>query len=348
MTAPHVTQESEESARLWRLIGALADATMGYPFKLWGFGESIAMHGLLGSGAAGRAFAEQRLRAWALDPRPLAADPLAHVAPGVPLLVFYRLTRAGELLPRAVELAELLDDTRRGRHGARIHRPGLAGWEHEVWVDCMHLDGPFLVLLGRELPERRWIDLGVELLMSHARVLQDEGNGLFSHGFDDATGCRNQVFWGRGQGWALLGLVDTLRELLGVQHAVESELRQRLTALVTALAATEEADTGRWHTVVDAPDTYIEPSVSALVAHGISEAIAHGLIDRSYASLAERAWQATLAGINPVGELVGVSDATPVGQTALDYNARPRGVFPWGQGPALLAIQGRHTELLIP
>jgi hypothetical protein len=41
--------------------------------------------------------------------------------------------------------------------------------------------------------------------------------------------------------------------------------------------------------------------------------------------------------LSPDGELLGVSDATPVGADAAHYNARPLGTQAWGQGPALLA-----------
>jgi len=178
------------------------------------------------------------------------------------------------------------------------------------------------------------------------RVLQDGRSGLFSHGFDDAAGLANGVFWGRGQCWALVGLVDTLRELSGAGHSDELELRDRLSSLVAGLDATE-AD-GRWHTVVNHSKTYLEASVGAFVAHGVFEAIDCGLVDATHRGMAERAWQATIARVNEDGELVGVSDATPVGADAAHYAARARGVFPWGQGPALLAAQNRRTHLLIP
>jgi len=335
-----------EGDELSRLITTIAAATTRYPFKVWGFGESIAMHGLLGAGDAGREFAARLLCGWACQARPLAQNPLTHVAPGVPALVLYRVARDEALLKRCIELAGVLEAMPRGQHGARIHRPDLPGWEHEVWVDCMHLDGPFLVALGRELGEQRWFDLGVDLLLSHARVLQDGRSGLFSHGFDDAAGLANGVFWGRGQCWALVGLVDTLRELSGAGHSDELELRDRLSSLVAGLDATE-AD-GRWHTVVNHSKTYLEASVGAFVAHGVFEAIDCGLVDATHRGMAERAWQATIARVNEDGELVGVSDATPVGADAAHYAARARGVFPWGQGPALLAAQNRRTHLLIP
>jgi unsaturated rhamnogalacturonyl hydrolase len=173
-------------------------------------------------------------------------------------------------------------------------------------------------------------------LLSHARVLQDERSGLFSHGFNDATGRPNRVHWGRGQGWALLGLADTAPALPSESPA-RAEAVQRLGAQIAGLAATE-AEPGVWHTVVDAPETYLEPSVGAFVALGVHRAIRAGLVGDEYDALVSRAMSTITAAVAPAGELLGVSDATPVGDDAAHYGARGRGVFPWGQGPALLAL----------
>jgi rhamnogalacturonyl hydrolase YesR len=200
----------------------------------------------------------------------------------------------------------------------------------------MHLDGPFLCRLAQFDSSQPWLDMGVELLLSHASVLQDEPSGLFSHGFDDATGRPNGAFWGRGQGWALLGLVDTL-SVLPSGHASVAEIRHRLEALVERLRA-YEVEAGRWHTVVDAPRTYLEASVSAFVALGIGDAVRLGVLSSRWQALADRALHATRSGLNAQGQLVGVSDATPVGCDVAHYAERPTGVFPWGQGPALLAL----------
>ncbi|MCA1645168.1 MAG: glycoside hydrolase family 88 protein [Chloroflexi bacterium] len=263
---------------------------------------------------------------------------MAHVAPGVPLLELYRLTGQERVLTRARELAAVLVHTPEGRQGARIHRPDLPGWEHEVWVDCIHLDAPFLVMLAQLERDPDWADLGAESLLGHARVLQDERSGLFSHGFDDATGRPNNIFWGRGQGWALLGLVDTLAGLPN-GHAALGEIAQRLLALANALSRTEsESAPGQWHTVVDAAETYVEPSVSAFVALGVAHAIEQQRLPRAMQPLAERALLATVSGIDAAGYLTGVSDATPVGATREHYAQRQRGVFAWGQGPALMAL----------
>jgi rhamnogalacturonyl hydrolase YesR len=293
------------------------------------------MEALLAAGGRHRAFARALIVSWAERARPLRDDPLAHVTPGVPLLILHEEQPDPLLWNRILELEEVLAHARCGSAGARIHRPDLAGWEHEVWVDCKHLDGPFLARLGRLTSDPARIDLAVELLLGHARVLQDGRSGLFSHGFNDATGQPNRVHWGRGQGWALLGLVDTLHEV-PASHPGAKEIRERLDSLVRGLAECEQLP-GVWSTVVDEPETYHEASVSAFVALGVGRAVAREFVSDDYALLVQRAWHATVEHLSPTGELLDVSDATPVGADAAHYDARPLGSHPWGQGPALLA-----------
>jgi unsaturated rhamnogalacturonyl hydrolase len=313
----------------------IAEATTRSRYKIWGFGESIAMEGLIAAGGRFREYARSTIESWARSAGPLRDEPLAHVTPGLPLLLLHEEQPDPVLCGRILELESVLAGAQRGHAGARIHRPDLAGWEHEVWVDCMHLDGPFLALLGHQTNDPARLELAAELLLSNARVLQDEASGLFSHGFDDATGKPNRVHWGRGQGWALLGLVDTLH-LLPEGSAGYAEICERLSALVAGLDRWEQ-EPGRWSTVVDRPETYRESSVSAFAALGVQRAMRWGLLDQDHAGMVQRAWDATLVQVAPTGELTGVSDATPVGADAAHYDARPLGSYPWGQGPALLA-----------
>lgn len=319
------------------MIQQMANVLLHYPYKIWGFGESIAMEALLLCGGTPAAFATNLIKQWATLHPPLALNPLSHVAPGVPLLMEYTRTQNPILLKRALELGELHAHLKRGRHGARIHRPDLAGWENEVWVDNMHLTGPFLARLGQITNNTTWFDLAAEMILSHAHVLQDQC-GLFSHGFNDAIGEPNSIFWGRGQGWALLGLTDTLSNLPS-NHPARPEINTRLHRLVAALAQSESlVSPGTWHTVVNQPDTYLESSVGAFVALGVGHAILHQFIDTKYQAMVNSASTRLPQLINPNGEMVGTSDATPVGADVAHYAQRRQGVFAWGQAAALLAL----------
>jgi unsaturated rhamnogalacturonyl hydrolase len=315
----------------------VADATMRWNFRVWGFGEAIALRGLLRAGDVlgdpeAFGFVHGILRSWL--GRGVAKTNDDHVGAGRELIELHRRTGDPKFLEAARRLAALNHSFPRGECGARYHRTDTPGWRWQIWVDCMDVDGPFLAALAQATGEDRFFDQAADELLGYARALQDE-SGLFYHGYERDCG-RNGQLWARGNGWALMGLVDTL-VLLPRSHESWAELHDRLVRLVDALAPLQDS-VGLWHTVVDDPATYLESTLAAMTAYALHEGFAHGLLDReAYRDLERRARAAMHEQIAPDGTLQLVSDATPVGALST-YATRPFGVFPWGQGPLLLAL----------
>lgn len=277
-------------------IEAVARRALDYPYRIWGFGEGMALLGIMRAGELlGRqgwvgAVAEMVAPSLAAQPQPID-----HLIP-VEVLVELRCLRPGTGIDAAVR--RFVDAVR-----DPVHRPDLTGLQDMVWVDCLHTDGPGLVLAGEK-------EAAIAAVERSAALLQDD-SGLFSHGYQTEA---NGMHWGRGQGWALHGLA-----------AVDSP---RLGPLLRALEASEMD--GRWRTIVDDPQAPIEHSVSALVAAAP--------LPHEWHPMRQRALHAALSALDGEGGLP-VSAATPVGDRAT-YLERDVGVFPWGQGPLLLALLG--------
>lgn len=304
---------------------------------MWGFGEAIALRGLI---AASDALGDPSLyghvlglmRGWL--GRGVAKSNEDHVAPGRELLAVWEREGDPAMLDAARALAALNASFAQGAHGARCHRPDTPGWRHQIWVDCMDVDGPFLARLAQATGEDRYFDQAAAELLGYARTLQDETGGLLRHGHEKWAG-RNGAYWARGNGWALLGLVETL-EVLPAGHPAASELRDRLASLLEAIAHHQD-ETGLFHTILTDTDTYLETSLAAMIAASLPGGIGHGLIDPKHRAMVDRARAAVLAHVDGEGALSLVSDATPVGEPHV-YATRPFGVFPWGQGPLLLML----------
>lgn len=319
------------------LLARAVDITMRWNYRVWGFGEAIALRGLLGAGDALNdpapiGFVHGVLRTWL--GRGVARSNEDHVGAGRELLDLYRRSGDAQFLDAARRLAALNASFPRGPHGARFHRGDTPGWRWQIWVDCMDVDGPFLAALAQVTGESDYHDQAASELLGYARALQGD-DGLLFHGFERDAG-RNGERWARGNGWALMGLVDTLA-LLPRPHPNWTELHERLERLADALAATQ-APNGLWHTVVDDPETYLESTLATMTAYAFEEAFRHGLLapDR-YCAVERRARAAMHALVDTDGVLALVSDATPVGARGT-YATRPFGTFPWGQGPLLLAL----------
>lgn len=294
-----------------------------YEFRMWGFGEGGALLGLLRAGQIlDRDDLIDRvadLVAPTISETPQKTDHLISIE------VLHELKRVRpdiNVQPLVERFEHAITSAPRPVAGRpQVHRPDLPALSTTVWVDCLHTDIPGMILAGAGA-------MGVSVGEDSSAALQDE-SGLFSHGFDVSTGQVNGIHWGRGQGWALHGLA--LAPPGGVLDA-------RLERLVDALSRYEEE--GAWRTVVDDPDSPQENSVSALVASGLLLASkTRGDQDPwmpAAMAMARRALSFTVSALDGAAGLP-VSAATPVGDRTV-YIDRQIGVFPWGQGPVLLAL----------
>jgi unsaturated rhamnogalacturonyl hydrolase len=319
------------------LIVRIAERSMGWPFRSWAFGEAIVLEGLLAAAdIAGRPdfFGFVHGLARASLGRGVGKAPEDHVAPGRIFLILHERLRDGAFLDAARALAALHRTFPKNRAGARMPRAHLPGWREQIWVDSMDIAPPFLAHLGRVTGEPSLYDEAAEDLLSYARLLQ-EGSGLLRHGYEQSCGPNGQI-WARGNGWALLGMVETLDQLPAT-HPAREEISQRIMALLDGLKAHQD-ESGLWHTVIDRPETYAESTLAAMVATGVRRAAAAGIrMPDDILGMAGRAHAGVLALIAPDGGLMKVSDATPVAELSM-YATRPFGIFPWGQGPLLLMV----------
>jgi unsaturated rhamnogalacturonyl hydrolase len=316
----------------------VANETLYYPhyrYKAWGYGEWIALEGLL---AAARicdqprymGFVEGLIVGW-ISKR-VELIPADHVAPGVALVELYKLTGREIYLDRALALAKLLLDSPRCSRGARLLRPDA---NQHIYVDCLYSDPPLFCKLAQVTGERKWFDEAATYALEFWDVLVDRRVPLLYHGYSDTSGAHIGLLWGRGVGWALLGLVDALADMPQGIHGRDA-LVASLRSMASALRELQ-SENGEWHTVLDHPETYLEGSIACFVCAAFSKGMRAGLLDASFEGCASRSEHAFLKAISETGQIL-VSEATPEGDLAL-YQGLGLGVFPWGQGPALRAIE---------
>jgi len=320
-----------------RLIVRVAERSMRWPFRSWAFGEAIVLEGLLAATeAASRPdfFGFVHGLARASLGRGVGKVPEDHVAPGRTFLTLYERVGDRAFLDAGLALAALHRTFPKNRAGARMPRAHVPGWRQQIWVDSMDLAPPFLAHLAHVMEDAALFDKAAQDLLSYAELLQ-ESSGLFRHGYEENCGLNGQL-WARGNGWALLGMVETL-SLLPSSHSARTEITQRIETLLLALARHQRQD-GLWNTVIDDRSTYEETTLAAMTATGVRRAMKAGMrLPPGAARMAERAEDAVLRHIDPDGGLQRVSDATPIGEPAM-YATRPFGIFPWGQGPLLLMV----------
>lgn len=350
-----------------RFVRHVANRLLAHPWKLWFWGDSVGLEGLL---AASELTGDEKyfgfvyglMKGWIA--RFDAVSRFDHTAAGVALLDCYRRTSDPALLDSAHRLAHYLHGFRRtaencplnyedahielppelpGDHpnfdaDQEVRRSGLQATEGGpcVFVDSVHFHGPFLAALFALTGDNQYLLQAEETIGPQINLLWDSNENLFHHFWSERQHRRNGVLWGRGNGWGMLGVVHTLK-YLPPGRPLATRLREVLKQQATRLVGLQD-DSGDWHTVLDDSDSYLEPSVAAFVVEGVSTAIRHGWIGESFRGMLDRAWQAMQTHVREDGLFDGVSFETFPSFRAEHYRTMPRGAMvPWGQGPYLTA-----------
>lgn len=220
-----------------------------------------------------------------------------------------------------------------------------------VFLDCLHFDPPFFAALARATGEQRYADAALDQALGYIDMLQRE-DGLFEHfvlrGIEGTFGPG----WGRGQGWALLGMLDVLGEFatMPAEHrerhaATLTRIEEAAMRLIAVQRRLQRAD-GHWYAVVDDAESGDEYSTAAFMAAGFIRALESGLTDDDgVEQSAVLAAEAVGRGLSATGVLGQVSVAVMACTEPSHYAHVPRGYeVPWGQGPALLAMELRRNN----
>lgn len=341
-------------------LQAAAERLLHYDFKPWFYGDSVGFEGLLAASKLldderYRDFAHRFLLAWAARDEPRGPDD--NTAPGLvlsalalesgdPALAAAADRLAAHLLARrrVAGTAITFEDASRslrepyGELGLdQADRELLADPGAGIYVDCLHFDPPFYAALSALHAGGDWAARATTEARGYISLLQDPSTGLFYHFWLERRGRAYGLGWGRGQGWALLGLLDVLDELPDPAPD-RDELERSAARLLDAMLASQRAD-GSWHAVAGVEASGDETSTAAFMVAGFLRAARLGIGDAMRLhTAADRAWAATIDAVDASGLLAGVSAAVYSSTLDQHYHAVPRGFdVPWGQGPLLVA-----------
>lgn len=154
----------------------------------------------------------------------------------------------------------LLYDAERAEDGTLYHMRGTT----DIWADSMAFLPYSLALTGHK-------EEGLAQMKGLWGRLYDQSKGLCLHMWDE----ENQKYirplaWGIGNGWALTGLHRMLPLYKDSREAYEW-IKDTFFALLDAMLSYMTAD-GKFHDVLDDPDTFCESETAAMVAYTIYKA----------------------------------------------------------------------------
>lgn len=338
---------AERTART--VLRSVADRTTGYDFTVWFWGDAIAIDGLLEAAtllddAKPREFCARFFRRWVR--RPLSW--VDHLTPGSALLRLYESTGDEDLLLGAQRLASWIVDEVPRAEGAPLYRPDLPPYRHSVWVDTIYHEPSFLNRLALITGDGRYHDDALDVWNSHVQVLSSASGPFLAHSYDTGARLLRGYGWGRGNGWALYGMADSLECLPG-DHPKRIQALQSFRELSAAVLTLQDPS-GFWRTLLHHQEAYLESSTATFFGAAFTKGVRLGLLDAAYAEAAERAWHATLSRIDATGNFQGVSAVTHATVGPDDditmYRTLPTETNVWGQGSALrFAAERIHSGL---
>jgi unsaturated rhamnogalacturonyl hydrolase len=243
-------------------------------------------------------------------------------------------TVAGTMVFAEIAKADVSNDAARtlaleGADAALKEKDGGIPLYGQGWTDDMFMASAILARSGA-MPERaRDLDRAAQLLIAYAGRLQ-QPDGIFHHAADGPAA------WGRGNGFAAFGLMETLTAM-PAGHPSRAALLGIFQKQMKGLVSWQAPD-GTWREIIDRPGAYREETATAMILTAMARGVRLGWLDRSYAPVVDRAWRALAAHITDDGGLVDVCSGTGAGPTVRYYYDRPAIEGPDDRGGAMALV----------
>lgn len=188
------------------------------------------------------------------------------------------------------------------------------GEDQWSWCDSLFMGPPTWLRLAKATGDRRYLDFAVRNWWKTSDLLYDPGEHLYFR--DDSYFTRREangakVFWSRGNGWVMAGLVRML-QYLPADHPSRPRFIQQYREMANKILTLQQPD-GLWRSSLLDPVNYPlkETSGSGFYTYAVAWGINNGLLPRGkFQPAVERAWRALLDCVNPDGKLTHVQ---PIG-----------------------------------
>lgn len=175
------------------------------------------------------------------------------------------------------------------------------------WADALFMAPPTLIRLSRLTGDPRYARFAHEEFRATTDFLYDRKERLFfrdSRFFDRRDARGRKLFWSRGNGWVMAGLVQIIGEL------PEADPRRSYYVglfrdMASRIAGLQKAD-GFWAPSLldDGPSTPPETSGTAFFTYAFARGVGDGILDpKIYGPAAIRGWGALERSVQPDGML---------------------------------------------
>jgi len=225
---------------------------------------------------------------------PAIVDPAVCVEPV--LAAGRQLNDQGMIDAAMRNVTYLLDEAPSTPDGARYHILG----DEEVWADGMAMGPHVLMLAGHP-------DAGMDYYRAIERRLRDPITGLYRHKWHEGKQIFTRgLYWGVGNGWALVGLMRMARAMLDRDDPRSDAVSADFRALVDAMIP-YQAENGLFHDVLDDVKTFYESETAEMFAYSIYNMVSWRKLDDRYLEYADLARRTVTERVDADGIIRGCS-----------------------------------------
>ncbi|MHA4868202.1 glycoside hydrolase family 88 protein [Duganella sp. PWIR1] len=267
---------------------------------------------------------------WNLGPNHYHADD--HIV-GQTYAELYLQTRDPKMI---APLRAAFDDILANRRTGTLEFTVKGNQDRWSWCDALYMAPPAWLRLWAITGDQRYLDFAISEWWVTSDYLYDKEEHLYfrdSNYFDKREANGKKVYWSRGNGWVMGGLVRVL-QYLPENHPERPRFVQQYKEMSAKLLTLQQPD-GLWRASLLDPATYPmkESSGSALYTYAFAWGVNQGLLDaKAFKPAVQKAWSALIANVQADGKLTHVQ---PIGLAPKVFDDNLTEVY--GVGGFLLA-----------
>lgn len=253
----------------------------------------------------------------------------------------YSIYRKPEMIARFRPLADSIVNKPHEESLEWKNRIQLREW---AWADALFMAPPALAYLSTATGDPKYLQTADKLWWKTTAYLFDSTENLYyrdSKYFNQKEANGKKMFWARGNGWVMGGIVRML-ENMPANYPNRKKFEELFRKMAQKIASIQHAD-GTWHTALLDQASYPgkETSGTGFYAYALTWGIRHGVISpEEYLPVVKKAWKALVTSVHPNG-MMGFVQKIGEKPGNVDYNSTEV----YGAGAFLLA--GSELYLLM-
>jgi unsaturated rhamnogalacturonyl hydrolase len=228
-------------------------------------------------------------------------------------------------------------------------------WKNKIqlrewaWCDALFMGPTALSYLSTATGDPKYLNTASKLWWKTTDYLYDNDEHLY---FRDGSYLQKKekngkkVFWSRGNGWVLGGLVRVL-DNMPANHPDRKKFEGLYKDMEAKIVSLQQPD-GSWHASLLDPESYPvkETSGTGFYCYSILWGLNHGLLDeKTYWPVAKKAWLALTESVHPDG-MLGFVQRIGAAPDSVDSNSTE--VYGVGafllSGTQLYQYMGKHPK----